>query len=187
MSGKSAFQEKICWQISVPLFRNEVILKQLGLAVGIPFGLLAAVLVILSGKSVYTLYALGLIEALFLFAWLFIMVVYRGKYEAEFVLDDKGVLCQTQAGQAKKNRIINALTVILGLLSGKPAVAGAGMLAQSKQQVFIKWNRVTRVKYKPRQRTLLLRAGWMENIALFCTEENYPAVEQAVMIKTKHL
>ena len=169
--------EKIQWQISVSIFRNTVILKQLGLAIGIPFSLVALVIGLSSGKSVYTLYGLGLIGALLLLSWLFIVVVYRGKYEAEFVLDQKGALCRTQTGQSKKNRVINALTVILGLLSGKPAAAGAGMLAQSRQEVFLRWNRVTKVKYRPGSRTILLRGGWTENIALFCADENYEQIE----------
>ena len=179
--------EKIQWQISVPIFRNTVILKQLGIAIGIPFGLVALVIGLASGKSVYALYGLGLIAALLFFTWLFIMAVYRGKYEAEFVLDDKGVICRTQAKQAKKNRVVNALTVVLGLLSGKPAAAGAGMLAQSREEVFLRWNRVTKVKYKPKSHTILLRGGWTEQVALFCTEDNYSPVEREVMACTIHL
>lgn len=178
---------KIQWHISVPIFKNTVILKQLGIAVGIPFGLVALVIGFASGKSVYALYGLGLIGALLLFTWLFIMAVYRGRYEAEFVLDDKGALCRTQAKQAKKNRIVNVLTVVLGLLAGKPAVAGAGMLAQSRQEIFLKWNRVTKVKYKPKSRTILLQGGWTQQIALFCADENYPQIERAVMLRTAHL
>ncbi|MDR1579158.1 MAG: hypothetical protein LBS35_02275 [Synergistaceae bacterium] len=176
--------EKIQWQISVPIFGNTVILKRLGLAVGIPFGLAALVIGLTSGRSVYTLYALGLIVALFVFAWLFIMAVYQGKYEAEFVLDGRGALCRTQAKQTNKNRVINALTVIVGLLSGKPAAAGAGMLAQSRREAFIRWSRVTKARYKPKSRTILLRGGWTENIALFCTDENYPLAERFVRDKT---
>lgn len=177
--------EKIEWRISVPIFKNLIILKQLGLAIGIPFGLVALVIIFISGRSCDTLYALGLIAVLLILTWLFIMAAYRGKYEAEFVLNQKGALCRTQARQAKKNRIINALTVVLGLLSGKPAAAGAGLLAQSRQEAFIRWNRVTKVKYKPKSYTILLRGGWTEQIALFCTYENYRAVEQFIVIKTK--
>ncbi len=173
-------QGALRWEISVPIFRNTVILKQLGLAVGIPFGLVALVIGLSSGKSVYTLYGLGLIAALLFFTWLFIMAVYHGRYEAEFVLDGKGVLCRTGAKQAKKNRIVNALTVILGLLTGKPAVAGAAMLARSRQEAFIRWGRVTKVRYKPQNHTILLRGGWMEHIALFCADENYGQVEAFV-------
>ncbi|MGI6248242.1 MAG: hypothetical protein ACOYJX_02370 [Acutalibacteraceae bacterium] len=175
------------WNISVPIFKNTVILQQLGIAVGIPFGIVALVVGFASGKSIYALYGLGMIGALFLLAWLFIMAVYRGKYEVEFVLDDKGVLCRTQAEQAKKNRIINTLTVVLGLFSGKPSVAGAGMLAQSRQEMFIKWSNITKVKYKPKSHTILLCGGWIEKVALFCTEDNYSSVEQEVMARTGRL
>lgn len=177
-------QEAVRWEISVPIFKNTVILKQLGLAIGIPFGLVALVIVLVSGRSLDTLYALGFIAALLILTWLFVMAAYRGKYEAEFVLDKKGALCRTQAKQAEKNRIINTLTVILGLLTGKSAATGAGMLAQSRQEVFLKWNRVTRVKYKPNGRTVLLRGGWTESIALFCADENYEQVEVFVRRNT---
>ena len=173
------------WRASVRVFGNTVIVKQLGIAIGIPFGLVALVIALTSGKSVYTFYALGLIGAVLLLTWLFVMVVYRGRYEAEFVLNDKGALCRTQAGQAKTNRIVNGLAIFLGLLSGKPSVAGAGLLAQSRQEVFIRWSRVQAVKYKPRQRTILLRSGIAERVALFCTRENYPMAEKLVMKKTQ--
>jgi hypothetical protein len=179
--------ETMHWQISVPIFKNAVILKQLGFTVGIPFGLVALVIGFASGKSVYTLYGQGLIAALLFFTWLFIMAVYRGKYEAEFVLDEKGILCRTQAKQSKKNRIVNTITVMIGLLSGKPSVAGAGMLAQSRQDEFLRWSHVKKVKCKPRSRTILLRGGWTEHIALFCTKENYNAAERLINRKTIHL
>jgi hypothetical protein len=177
--------EKIEWQVSVPIFKDTVILRQLGIALGIPLGIVVIVIGLTSGTSVYALYALGLIGALLLLTWFFVMAVYGGKYEAEFVLSEEGVLCRTQAKQAKKNRIVNALAVMMGLLSGRPAVAGAGMMAQSKQEVFLGWSRVRRVKYRPRSRTILLRGGWTENVALFCTQGNYPMVEQLVMVKTR--
>lgn len=178
-------KEKIEWKISVPIFRDPVIVKQLGIAIGIPFGLVALVIGLASGKSVYTLYGLGLIGALLLFTWLFIMVVYRGKYEVEFLLDDKGAFCRTQVKQAKKNRLVNTLTVVLGLLSGKHAAAGAGILAQSRQEVFLRWSHVRKVKYKPRSCSILLRGGWTENIALFCTRDNYVQIEQFTKHKTR--
>ncbi len=164
----------------MPIFRNSLILRQLGLAVGLPFGLIALIIGLTSGNRVYTLYALGLIAALLILSWLFILVVYRGKYEVDFALDDNGVLCQTQAKQAQKSRAVNVSASLLGLLTGVPAAAGAGMLAQSRQQVFLPWSRVTRVTYKPKSHTILLRGGWTEQLALFCTDENYRQVEAFV-------
>lgn len=170
------------WQISVPIFSNALILKQLGIAVGIPFGIVAIIIGVTSGKSIYTLYALGLIFAVLLFTWLFILIFYKGKYEAEFVLNEKGVLCRTGPRQAKKNRIVNSLAVLMGLFSGKPAVAGAGLLAQSRQEVFLRWSSVTKVKLRPKSKTIVLRGSWTQSVALFCSKENYPLVEQFILM-----
>ncbi|MEA4816419.1 MAG: hypothetical protein VB120_06145 [Lachnospiraceae bacterium] len=179
------FHETLSWKISVPIFKNTVILKQIGIAIGIPFGLVILIIAITSGKSVYALYAIGLIVALLFLTWVFIMVIYRGKYDAEFVLDKKGILYRTQEKQAKKNGILNVITVVLGLASGKPSVAGAGMLAQSNQEVFIRWAHITKIKYKPQNHTILLRGKLTENIGLFCTKENYSLAENFIKIKTK--
>lgn len=75
----------------------------------------------------------------------------------------------------------------MGIISGQPVATGAGVLAQSRQQVFLRWNSLTKVKFKPRQHTILLRAGLTDNIGLFCSPDNYPLVEQFVKEKTKHL
>jgi len=127
--------EKIEWSIDVPFFKNSIILKQLGIAIGIPFGLLLIFFFVISKPEdrIYTLYAFGLIFLLFFLTYLFIMFLYKGKYSVSFILDDKGIQSFTQADMAKKNKIVNGLTVGLGLLAGKPTVAGAGMLANSKQ------------------------------------------------------
>lgn len=177
-------EEVLKWEINVSIFKNSVILKQLGLAIGIPFGLVALIIALSSKGSRDTIYALGLIASLLILTWLLIMLVYRGKYEVEFVLDNNGVLCRTKARQAKRNRVMNSLTVILGLLTGKPTVAGAGLLAQSRQEVFIRWSHVTKVKYKPQRHTVLIRSGWTDQIALFCTQDNYDLVERLIRQKT---
>ena len=80
----------------------------------------------------------------------------------------------------KKNRAINTLTAVLGLLTGRPTVTGAGILAQSRQEVLIPWSRVTKVKYKPKSYTVLLSGGLTEHIALFCAQDNYVEAERFV-------
>ena len=187
MDGERNKQLLIQWCTSVPIFKDPVILKQLALAIGIPFGLLGLFFVIMSLKSQGALYGLVMIGILLFLTWLFIIIFYRGKYDVEFSLDDQGVFCRTQPGQMKKNRIINFLTVVLGLLSGKPAAAGAGMLAQSRQEVFVRWKRVKKVEYNPQNHTVLLWGGFGENIALFCPEDKYFQIKQAVKEKTKYI
>lgn len=178
-------KQEISWKISVPIFRNSIIIKQLAIAIGIPFGVVGLIIAITSGASRDTFYAIGLIAALMLFTWIFIMAVYRGRYEAEFVLDEKGVTCRTQEKQRNKNRIINTLTVILGFISGKPAVSGAGMLAQSGQKVFIRWKDVRKLKTDSKGKSIYIKGNFMEQIAVFCTADNYEEAVEFAMSKYK--
>ncbi len=177
--------EMIKWRISVPIFKRWVILKQLCIAIGIPFGTLILVLIMLSNDSLYTFYAVILINTLLISTWIFIMVVYKGKYQVEFQLDRKGITSHTQKEQGKKNKIVNSLTVFLGFISGKPTVAGAGMLAQSREHVFISWRRITKVKCYPKDNTILVKSGYLDSIALFCTDENFVRVRDCILTKTK--
>ncbi len=170
------------WDISVPIFRNGVILRQLALAVGLPFGALVLFLLYLAGKTRDTgaYYALALIGGLFLLTCLLIMAVYGGKYDAAFLVDDKGILCRTRKSQAKANTVINGLAVLLGFFARVPAAAGAGLLAQSRQTVFLRWRDIRKVTYRPQQHVIHVRGGLTESVAVFCTEDNYGEIAALV-------
>ena len=167
--------EKVEWTIRVSILRNTIILKQLGIAIGIPFGIL--IIILLLTKAYYGLMLVGV---LFLLTVLFIQLVWGGKYDVGFEMDSSGIRSYTLKDQARKNRVVNSLAVVLGLLSGKPAVAGAGMLAQSRQDVYLKWKNIKKVKYLPNKHVVMVKAGFTENLAVFCTKDNYAEAESFI-------
>jgi len=176
------------WEIEVYIFKDPIIVRQLGLCIGVPFGALIIMLSIFAaGGDKGAIYALMLVASLFVLTYAFIMIVYRGKYAAGFIIDKKGILNYTQKKQAKKNRIINSLTVFLGLVSGRYSAAGAGVLAQSRQSVLVRWNRIRKVKYYPKRRTILVKGGFAETIAVFCNDENYEDISALIGKKVKLL
>lgn len=180
MQNKNSDSERLTWEVSVPIFRNPLILKQLGIAIGLPFGLLIIVLILITQEIRYLSYALGLIGLLFLFTYIVIMLLYRGTYDVGFVLDQKGIRCYTQKKQARKNRFINALSMILGIFFRKPGIAGAGMLAQSRQDIRINWRNIRKVRFRPKQQLILVKGNFAENIAVFCHKENYDQVTSVI-------
>ena len=178
--------DRLQWETSVPIFRNTIILRQMAIAIGIPFGLVVGILLIASrgeGAREYSLYGLALIAAMFGLAYLVIMIAYGGKYQVGFVLDRAGVQCYTCEKQARRNRVINGLTVMLGILTHRPAAAGAGILAASRQSTSLKWRNMRKTKFYPRQFTIILHGGIAQQTAVFCTPDNYGAVE--VFIESK--
>ncbi len=177
---------KLCWEISVPIFKTGVILKDLALALGIPFGLLIILLLLISGGDIssrgvgYPLISIGL---LFIFGFLFIMVLYRGRYDAGYEIDSKGILNYTQQGQRRKNKAINLILIVLGFFTGRPSVAGTGVLAQSRQSVSIRWKDLRKVKIYPKSRTIVAWGGFACKIAIFCNDDNFADVRDAIMSK----
>ncbi len=176
--------ESFRWEISVPLFKNRFILKDLGLAVGIPFGALITFIVIVSGGDVLhtdAKYALLLIGLLFFFTWLLLMLVYRGKFLHGFYLSDKGAQFYTPPAQHKKNKGIQTTLLVLSVLSGKPTGAGTALIAKSQENVCISWNRLRKVRFYETQKAILLRGGLTEKIVLFCGNEEIYAQAAAIV------
>lgn len=172
--------DKIEWEISIPIFRNSIVLKQLGLAIGIPFGMLAVFLLIIKAY-----YGLILIAILLLATFLFIRVVWGGNYCVAYNLNNEGIHTFTMRSQAKRNQILNAITVVLGFFNNKPAVVGAGFLAQSRQDIMIRWRNIKKVSYYPHKHTIMIRGTHIENIAVFCNEDNYNDVINYIDFKCR--
>ncbi len=178
---------EINWEIDVPMFRNRYILRGLAAAVGIPFAVVIAVILIASKGDIFgtdVKYALGLILLLFLTSYFLILAVYGAKYAAGYIVNDKGVTNYTLPKQAKRSRVINVLLIVTGILSGRPSAAGTGMIAQSRQIMAVKWKNIRKVRYDPKRHTIMIRGGFTEKIAVFCLAENYGRIAETVKEKT---
>lgn len=184
---KSTIQ-KTSWQINVPIFKNILILKQMLIAIGIPFG--AVILFLLfnalrSGtKDAY--YGIGLILLLFISGILLLMVAFGGQYSVAFEMDEKGITCKSQDRYRKRSKMIGLLTVILSVFSKNPTAAGAGLLSQTRHVARVKWSNVYRVKYYPKYRTILVKDDPLNSIGIFCTKENYSAIETYIKTRLIH-
>ena len=178
--------DQITWENQVSIFKNPFILKGLAISIGIPFGLLILAIIVLSGGNIMNSdakYALFMIGLLFIFTYFFILIIYKGKYAPGFIINSEGIINYTQASQEKKNKLINTLTIFLGLFSRNFSAAGAGLLAKSKQREKIKWKAIRKVKYDPKRNTILVYGGFSQKIALFCTKDNYSLIEKTIKEK----
>lgn len=179
--------DRIQWEILVPVFKNRFFLQGAGIAFGVPFGIVVAIILITSKGDVLgtdAKYSLSLIGLLFVVSFVVISVVYGGKYAPGFIIDNEGITNYTQAKHSKRNKIINNLLIVFGALSGKPSAVGTGMIASSRQVINIKWKNIRKIKYYPEKHTILVWGGFAEKIAVFCTSENYVDVEAMIREKT---
>ncbi|HBH13363.1 MAG: hypothetical protein XD91_1617 [Clostridiales bacterium 38_11] len=182
---KTSTDEKTSWQINVPIFKNILILKQLMIAIGIPFGIVILVLFFTSigSGSRDAFYGIGLIILLMLVTAMFIMIVFGGKYAVEFEMDENGITCKSQEHYRQKSTIIGFLTIILSIFSKNPTTAGAGLLSQTKHVVRIRWSKIREIKFYPKYQTILIKEDALSSLGIFCTKDNYTAI--AAYIKNR--
>jgi hypothetical protein len=165
--------ETLEWEISVPLFRNRLILGQLGIAIGIPFGIV--LLILLFTRAYAGILLLGILLVL---AAILIMLIFHGKYDVHYVINARGILCENQPKQARKVRRVSGLTFLMGLFSGNLTTAGAGLLAGSRTRIMLPWKKIKKVSYNDKHMYITVRGGFGESIALFGTGENYAAIKE---------
>jgi hypothetical protein len=95
------------WSVRVPIFRNNLILKQLGVAIGIPFGLLIVFFAAagIKTQSLDWLYATGMVLGFLFAGFLFVLLIFRGTYDVRFVADKKRCSLRKYGKAGKKSKI----------------------------------------------------------------------------------
>ena len=98
---------------------------------------------------------------------------YANRVHVRYELSPKGVRYQTLE---RKDKVANRALCVLALLSGKPAAAGAGLLAASRETEFTRWRDVTRVREHPSLGVVTLMNGWRVVQRLHCRRQDYQRV-----------
>jgi hypothetical protein len=93
---------------------------------------------------------------------------YANRVDVRYELSPGGVRYQTLE---RKDRVANRVIFLLGLLAGKPAAAGSGLLAASREAEFTPWTDVVRVREHPSLRVVSLMSRWRVLQRLQCGRE----------------
>lgn len=172
--------KNLSWDVEVPIFKNKIILKQLGFAIGIPFGLLLFIMLIMGAY-----YGAIMVVSLLILTAIIVMIVFKGTYDLHIEISDSGIKYKNQSKQAEKVRKMSFLAVILGFFAKTPTAAGAGLLSAGRIEMFVRWTDIRNVKYIDRQRTIMVKGGFSQNMALFCLEDNYESIKKIIDDNTK--
>ncbi|HNX14623.1 MAG TPA: hypothetical protein PK854_06270 [Oscillospiraceae bacterium] len=160
--------DKLSWSIRVPLLKNNIIRNQLGLALGIPFGILLIILMLVQAWG-----GLAIVGETLIMGFCFVMFIFRGTYDVQYVLDEKGIICETQNPQKKRVRRMSVATAVMGALTANPTAVAAGISAGAGIKQRFLWKRIRKAKYLDRSATVMIYAGFGETAAVFCTEKLY--------------
>jgi hypothetical protein len=165
----------IIWSSEVSVFKDNTILKQLGIAIGIPFGLLLVFLI-----AIKAWYGVLLVTVALILGFIFILAVYGGKYSVDYVVDDKGIRMKSSKDHKEKAKTIGILTFLAGVFSKNPTTSGAGLLSTLNDSRSIAWERINDIQYNNTKKLIVIKGSPGEKIYLFCPPELYETIRDAL-------
>jgi hypothetical protein len=175
-------KREIKWTIDIPLLNNKMLISQIAMVFFITFvivSLLMAVIFLAQGapEAIPKLLLIFFLVCLALFALsiLVMLVVLGNKMTLRFTVDNKGVLYEMIDKRGKK---LTTLAILSGLFTRKPTETGAGLIAKSRETVFISYKNVAKIEPQDKEMTILLKNEWRTLLAIYCQKENYNEVKE---------
>lgn len=179
--GGTMTDSRIVWDYNIPLVTNRFIMLDMAKVLVISFAIVSAMFMLIGicqGVDEFfellpliSLFAICTLVlcAIFLFVML---IIYRNRFPCRFTVDSKGVSYEVTSAQ----KVANLAVIVLGLVTVKPGMAGAGFLARAQESVFYDWASIHRVDVFPKRRVVCIRNSWRTLLRVYCTPENYNAV-----------
>jgi hypothetical protein len=182
---------KLEWEVSASILTNKHILKQLFWVFQISVGFVLILIFLIQALDPYTQITLDFVK--FLGQLYFIMlgilsvclaigylIIMGARYDFLFTLDSNGIMESPGRKQGRKNAITYMLAIIGGLFSRNPGLAGAGLIAMSRQKNYISWQDINKMEVDPRSRTIILKRDKRLLMIVFCTKENFEEVKDRI-------
>ncbi len=174
----------LAWTVRVPLLTNRIILKQMLIWSGLSSALVGLIFggILSSQDGVEALpYAALIMGACFVglnvLAGLTMGLFFLNRMTLSFRIDDEGIAMA--AGDARA-RNANTLAIVLGALSGKPGVAGAGLIGRSQERDGVAWDDVRGWRAVPDLFAVSVRRGFPGPLVVYAEPRSYDAVLAAI-------
>ncbi len=185
--------EKLSWDIDIPVITNKHIARQIVLvfSLAILFVLFVLFLIELFSGGITWEFITTLFRIFLLLVVIITVITFLGvclfmgnRYYYTFTLDpQKGIWEKPQNRQHKRNFLVNSLLLVGGLLTRNFSAAGAGALAQARQEQFVAWKDINRVENDPPNHTITLKKNKRTLMIVFCKPANYQAVSGIIQSK----
>ena len=175
-------KREIKWEIDIPLLNNKILIRQMIMVFFITYiiiSVLMSTIFLVQGETesipmlllMFFLVCLGL----FVLSILVMLLIFGNRMTLRFTVNDKGVLYEMVDKRGKK---LTNLAIFSGVLSKKATTTGSGLIAKSREAVFINYKNIIKLVPKDKENVILLKNEWRTLLAIYCKEENYNEVKE---------
>jgi len=170
----------LCWDATVSPFDRTAVM-QIILAIGIPFGAIAVLLLAVSEGDPSAMYGAGFVMVVILGGIVLGLLLFNRK-NVRYTLDSDGAGFRDLPKSVGKAERIRTLVIRAGAAGGNPSVAGAGVLMQTEDSARMLWKDVRSATPVP-GRGLIRLSGKGRDFTIKCAPEGY--LETLAFIATK--
>jgi hypothetical protein len=117
---------------------------------------------------------------LLIIAYVFVGILYGGKYFVLFKLDDKGVNHIQLDKQYKKAQALGFLTALIGLSSGNLTTAASGLMAATKQSLYTSFKKVKSIKVVKSRHTIYINETLTRN-QIYVTDDDFDFILEHIL------
>ncbi len=175
---------RLSWEIGIPLVTNPRVLRTFAVVTVLSVALVVLLLGVVFGsqgdwEAVLTIAEIfGVVGiGLYVLSLLVMALAFGNRLRTRYTVDEKGIVQQTVD---KVGKVGSRLAVIGGVLGRSPGTVGAGLIAMSNEVASLSWDGAFRLSAVPRRHLLVFRNAWRPIMEVYCTPENYAAVEALV-------
>jgi hypothetical protein len=166
----------LSWEIQIPLATNGLMLLDWTKVLLLSFLLMFSLLAVAFGTqgewaallSMLPIFG-GILGGIFILGLLIMLLLFGNRFHLRFTLTEEGALMETLDRRA---RIANRLG------------GSKGLLARSQETQAIPWSSVNGIAQRSRSRTISLRNRWRKVMVIYCTADNFEAVQQFLSSRT---
>jgi hypothetical protein len=176
-------KEKIVWETDLRLFSPEMF-KGWSLAMVatcVVMMLILGIVFVAQGDfdtlPDMALMILAVVAGLWVFGFIVMALLFRGKFRVRYTASESGILMETLDKVAKTS---NRLAIVLGALSGKPGLLGAGLINRSREAEAVEWDGAFRAVQRPERHLIVLKGPWRSLMLVQCLAGNYAQVAALV-------
>ena len=186
--GDQGAADNLNWWIKIPIIKNAIYLRELGILFGDTVLVFAAIIFIIfavsppygvdyvSAAAQVVLIVAGIILGLLLISLLILNLVCWGGLDTGFHVGKDGVAYKIQDTRYKRmNRFILLISLLsIGNSNAALTTTGAALIAISKESGFIKWSEVRGITVHGKEKVIYFRRKRLINpIPVFCLPENF--------------
>ena len=170
----------LAWSRVVPLITNPVVVKDLFLALFIPAVLAGILLTVILWDAAMLLLFLAVAAGIFVLGLVIMAVLQlgtKGGLNTFFYISDEGVAYKAGKG----TKILNRVSTVGSFSMGSAGGTGSGLLAISQEANTLFWENIRYITIRTGLKMIVFRSPYLISpIALYCTEENFPAVVEMI-------